>query len=85
MGVRTGVDVNKEMAEFNGIEVVSLVFRPLYGVPRIMGYPDAGFQNNPDKSSQRAHVIFIASERQKNNPHPTGALVDYCSKKIKKA
>ena len=50
-----------------------------------MGYPDAAYQNNADKSSQRAQCVFIASERRKDVTSPVGSLVDYVSKKIKKA
>ena len=34
-------------------------FWPLRGKTRIVGYPDASYRNNEDKSSQRAHVIFL--------------------------
>ena len=55
--------------------------------PRI---PDASFRNNEDKSSQRAHCIFIAEERKETwNQHKSsahadtkGSLVDYESHKI---
>ena len=36
---------------------LSMRFWPLHGKTRIVGYPDASFRINEDKSSQRAHVI----------------------------
>ena len=39
-------------------------FRPLKGSQRILGMPDASYRNNSDKSSQRAHVIFLAEDRK---------------------
>ena len=41
---------------------------PLRGNNRILGFPDASYRNNADKSSQRAHVIFIAEERHLPDP-----------------
>ena len=38
-------------------------FWPLKGSQRILGMPDASYRNNSDKSSQRAHVIFLAEDR----------------------
>ena len=35
-------------------------FWPLHGPCRIVGYPDASYRHNEDKSSQRAHTIFLA-------------------------
>ena len=37
---------------------------PLKGSQRILGMPDASYHNNNDKSSQRAHVIFLAEDRK---------------------
>eukprot|EP00435_Cladocopium_sp_Y103_P046514 s1299_g13.t1 len=37
---------------------------PLKGPQRILGMPDASYRNNSDKSSQRAHVIFLAEDRK---------------------
>ena len=37
-------------------------FWPLKG--SILGMPDASYRNNSDKSSQRAHVIFLAEDRK---------------------
>ena len=39
-------------------------FWPLKGSQRIRGMPDASYRNNSDKSSQRAHVIFLAEDRK---------------------
>ena len=46
---------------------LKLRFWPLKGRLRILGYPDASFQNNEDKSSQRGQCIFIAEERREHN------------------
>ena len=54
---------------------------------RILGYPDAAFKNNPDKSSQRGHCIFLAEKRKAKEPtneSVNGSLVDYESTKIKR-
>ena len=41
-------------------EVIMLKFWPQKGKTRIVGYPDAAYQNNrPDFSTQRGHCIFI--------------------------
>ena len=39
-------------------------FWPLKGPQRILGMRDASYRNNSDKSSQRAHVIFLAEDRK---------------------
>ena len=39
-------------------------FWPLKEPQRILGMPDASYRNNSDKSSQRAHVIFLAEDRK---------------------
>ena len=53
--------------------------------------PDASYRNNADKSSQRAHVIFIAEDRKigrqglerwLHRVHTRGSVVDYESHKI---
>ena len=62
--------------------LICLNFYPLKGRPRLIGYPDAGFRNNPDGTPQRAYCIFIASERQNGIISSTGSLVDYQSTKI---
>ena len=51
--------------------------------------PDASYRNNADKSSQRAHVIFIAEDRKigrqgqkgEHKVHTRGSVVDYESQK----
>ena len=46
-------------------ETVLLIFWPLKGPTRFVGYPDAAYCNNkPDKSSQRAQVIFMVESRK---------------------
>ena len=62
-------------------ELVQLHFWPLTGPCRILGYPDASYRNNPDKSSQRGQVVFIAEQRNKSKDS-RGSLVDFESKKI---
>ena len=54
--------------------------------------PDASYRNNSDKSSQRAHVIFLAEDRKvpsrgqsgqpKTQTATRGSIVDYESHKI---
>ena len=39
-------------------------FEPLKGSQCILGMPDASHRNNSNKSSQRAHVIFLAEDRK---------------------
>ena len=46
---------------------LELRYWPLKGPDRRLGYPDASYRNNEDKSSQRAHVIFLAEERKAND------------------
>ena len=50
----------------------------------MIGYPDASYNNNPDKSTQRGLAIFIANVRLENQPDAWGSLVDYESTKIKR-
>ena len=42
---------------------VYLALHPLKGACRIIGFPDASYKNNEDKSSQRALTIFLAEQR----------------------
>ena len=65
-------------------EVITLIFWPLVGKNRIIGYPDASFRNNADKSSQRGMAIFIAEPRDPKKTDTRGSLVDYESQKIKR-
>ena len=73
-------------------------FWPLKEPQRILGMPDASYRNNSDKSSQRAHVIFLAEDRKlpTKNSHRSygyssktsddsstrGSIIDYESHKI---
>ena len=59
-------------------------FWPLEGNARLIGHPVASNRNNNDKSSQRAHVLFLAEERDlhKGTPISRGSLVDYEARKI---
>ena len=63
---------------------LSMRFWPLRGKTRIVGYPDASYRNNEDKSSQLAHVIFLAEQRDlhQGSSNSRGSLVDYESHKI---
>ena len=54
--------INKTVRTIKSIPL-SMRFWPLHGKARIVGYPDASYRNNEDKSSQRAHVIFLTEER----------------------
>ena len=66
-------------------EIVVLRYWPLRGAClRIVGYPDAAYRNNSDKSSQRGQAIFLAEPRQAGQVNTRGSLVDYESQKIKK-
>ena len=61
---------------------IELRFWPLKGPLRILGYPDASYRNNDDKSSQRAHVIFLAEERNpKLKSKDLSALAESSKKK----
>ena len=44
----------------------------------MVGYPDASYRNNDDKSAQRAHVIFLAQDRNLHidSPNFRGSLAD---------
>ncbi len=56
-------------------------FLKLKGPLRLVGYPDASFENNPDKSSQRGQAIFLA-EPLGRTTDPRGSLIDFESHKI---
>ena len=77
--------LNKTIRQLKSCPVV-LRFWPLTGPHRLIGYPDASYRNNEDKSSQRAHVVFLAEQRQRNaqNGNAYGSLIDYESQKIKR-
>ena len=65
---------------------VNLCFWQLRGPLRLIGYPDASYRNNEDKSSQRAQVIFLAEARKSSQGtgDTYGSLVDYESQRIKR-
>jgi len=65
-------------------QVCCLNFWPLKGTCRLIGYPDAAFRNNEDKTSQRGQTIFLAEPRKKGSDAGRGSLVDYESQKIKR-
>ena len=51
---------------------------------RIIGYPDASYRNNADKTSQRGQCIFLAAPRKEKTVHSYGSLVDFESSKIRR-
>ena len=61
---------NKTMRQLKA-EPVVLPFWPLTGPHRLIGYPDASYRNNEDKSSQRTHVVFLPDQRRRENPRET--------------
>ena len=62
---------------------VYLAFHPLKGACRIVGFPDASYKNNEDKSSQRALTIFLAEQRStRGDTSARGSLIEYESHKI---
>ena len=75
--------INKTVRTIKSIPL-SMSFWPLDGKTHIVGYPDAPYRNNEDKSSQRAHVIFLAEERdlRRGTSNSRGSLVDYETHKI---
>ena len=75
-------EINKLVRKIRNQEVM-LYFWPLKGRLRIVGYPDAAYKNNPDKSSQRGQCIFIAENRQQGKNNAKASLIDYESTKIK--
>ncbi len=62
-------------------QFATLKFWSLRGPSRLVAIPDAAYRNNPDKSSQRGHVIFMAEPRERSS-HTYGSLVDFESHKI---
>ena len=75
--------INKVVRQVRA-QPVTLRFHPLKGKTRIVGYPDASYRNNPDASSQRGQVIFIAEPRERSSKDGRGSLVDYESQKIRR-
>ena len=62
---------------------VALHFWPLQGQLLLLGFPDASYKNNEDKSSQRALTIFLAEDRStKASTDARGSLIEYESHKI---
>ena len=59
-----------------------LLYAPIKGVPRLMGFPDAAYKNNSDGSSQRGQCIFICQPRNKERDMQ-GSLID-TPRKIKR-
>lgn len=59
-------EINKVVRTLKS-QYVDARFWPLKGPQRILGMPDASYRNNCDKSSQRAHVIFMAEDRRKES------------------
>ena len=84
-------EINKVVRTLKN-QYVDARFWPLNGTQRILGMPDASYRNNSDKSSQRAHVIFLAEDRKvpsrgqsgqpKTQTATRGSIVDYESHKI---
>ena len=75
-------ELNKLVRQIKG-QPVTMKFWPLKGKLRLLGIPDASYKNNEDKSSQRAHVIFLCESRKEYaSASLHGSLVDYESHKI---
>ena len=66
------------------IRTIKSRFWPLRGKTRTVGYPDASYRNNEDKPAQRAHVIFLAEQRDlcQGSSNSRGSLVDYETHKM---
>jgi hypothetical protein len=76
--------INKLVRKIRSEDVV-LRFWPLKeNNLRIIGYPDAAFKNNADKSSQRGQAIFLTEARKPGCADARGSLIDYESQKIKR-
>ena len=54
-----------KLAEKVRINDVKLNFWILKGDLRIVGYPDAAYRNNEDKTSQRGQTIFMTVRTRK--------------------
>ena len=77
-------ELNKLVRVLKATEI-ELRFWPLKGPLRILGYPDASYRNNDDKSSQRAHESSKKKQFKESEISETssrGSLVDYESHKI---
>ena len=60
-----------------------LLYVPIKGVPRLMGFPDAAYKNNSDGSSQCGQCIFTCQPRNRERD-TKGSLIDYEPHKIKR-
>ena len=71
--------INKTVRTIKSIPL-SMRFWPLRGKTRIVGYPDASYHNNEDKSS----LIFLAEQRdlRQGSSNSRGSLIDYETHKI---
>ena len=75
-------DVDKLVRRIR-VDKATLKFWPLLGIAhRLVGFPDASYNNNPDKSTQRGLAIFIANVRLEGEVDAWGSMVDYESTKI---
>ena len=57
--------LNKLARKIRSEEVFLRFWPPKGSALRLIGFPDAAYRNNSDKSSQRGQVIFLAEQRQK--------------------
>ncbi len=57
---------------------------PAHSGSRLIGYPDASYRNNSDKTSQRGQCVFLAAPRKNSQVHSYGSLIDYESSKIRR-
>ena len=60
-----------------------LLYAPIKGTPRLMGFPNAAYENNADGSWQRGQCIFICQPRNKERD-AKGSSIDYESHKNKR-
>ena len=61
--------INKTVRTIRSIPL-SMRIWPLEGNARLIGYPNASYRKNDDKSSQRAHVAYLAEERDLHKGTP---------------
>ena len=62
--------INKTVRTIKSIPL-SMRFWPLRGKTRIVGYPDASYRNNEDKSSQRRMLYFLQNKEIFARAHRT--------------
>ena len=62
-----------------------LQFWPLTGPLSIIGFPDASFRNNEDRSSHRSMAVFLSESRERSSKDGMayGSLIDFESQRIK--